>query len=177
MEFISIELGKRLPMQDVLDKILGSQGASLNYNKEAKRLDLYVVLDNPRNREINAFRKDMIRFALYRNHLLNTSIILLHVGTELIFDLVFDINTLDMDMDGRIESNMFNMFLIDSKTGIVCGMRSIGLGEKLMSELNQITKNDGRYTSAEYNNWLENDVFKKSLNQLWYSSESIAWDE
>jgi hypothetical protein len=175
-DLVKIAVGERYPFEDVLQKILGGDGAALDYIKENKQISLYVTLNHPTKREISAFSEE-IKFSLYRNHLLGTSIILVRLGAELIFDLVYDINVLDMDMQGEVKSNIFSMFLLDSKTGIVHGIRTIGLGQKFLQELNHITKNDGRYTTAEYNEWLNSDVYKKPLSQLWQESERIAWNE
>jgi hypothetical protein len=175
MELIQMKVGERFPIQKVIDHFKGNDGASLDYSREEKTLSLYVALNSPRSKEINSFNKDIIRFGFYRNELLDTAIIMIYIGTDLVFDLVYDINVLDVDMDGIIEGNRFDMYLIDSKTGILKAMRMIGLGENFISELNRICRNDRRYTSKEYNEWLQNDVYKKSLNQLWRESEKIEW--
>jgi hypothetical protein len=173
-----MQIGKRFPHEEVLTKMAGGEGgASLDYNKEDKTLTMYVTLPSPIEREVIAFRSGQIRFALYRNPILNTSIIMVYIGEELVFDLLFDINVLDVDMDGEVVGNRFDMFLIDSDTGILEGMRSIGLSGNFMKEINRITKNDGRYTTKQYNEWLNNDVFKKSVMRLWKESERINWDK
>jgi len=181
MELVLFEIGKRFPNEKVLEKLdVGkghSGGASLDYIKEEKTLCMYVVLPNPTKKEIQHFRKDLIRFALYHNHMLDTSIIMTYFGTQLLVDLLYDINVVDLDMDGLVEGNRFDIFLIDSNTGILHGMRTLGLGEKFMSEINRITRNDCRYTSAEYQQWLVGDVMKKPLETLWRESERIDWDK
>jgi hypothetical protein len=178
MEFIQVEVGKRLPFEDVLQKMCdgGEGGASLNYNKEEKTMSLYIAIPKPTKAEIYAFRRDLVRFALYNNLLLDTSIIMVCFGVDFMFDLVYDINVLDMDMSGEVEGNRFDMFLIDSETGIVRGMRTLGLGQNFMTELNRVVRNDGRYTTKQYNEWLNNDVYRKPLKQLWIESERIDWD-
>jgi hypothetical protein len=175
-ELIGIHVGQKLPFEDVLEKMMGKEGASLSYIKDRKGLDLYVTVPEPTKKEINAFRRGLIRFALYRNYMLNTAIIMVFFESDLVFDLVFDINTLDADMDGVVEGNALYMYFLDSKTGIVEGIRPIGLGRNFMKEINSITKNDGRYNSKEFSEWLQNDVFQKSLTQLWEESERIDWD-
>lgn len=180
-EVVHMQVGKRFPLQDILDKMdvgMGSQGgASLNYNAEHKTLELYATIPKPRSKEKQAFRNELVRFGLYHNPLLNTSVILVKMGTDLLFDLLYDINKLGMVEGGEIEGNAFHMYLIDAETGILQGMRSMGLGENFMNELNRICKNDGRYTTAQYDEWLNNDVFVKPLPQLWIESEKIEWDK
>lgn len=176
-EFVTMQVGKRFPFEDVLEKMgNGDGGASLNYLKDEQILNMYITIPNPNKMEIKEFRNGVIRFALYPNFMLDTAIIMVCFGKEFIFELLYDINVLDMDMSGRVLGNRFDIFLIDSKTGILCGMRSIGLGREFMKQINRITKNNGRYTSAEYNEWLNNNVFKKDLKQLWRESERIDWD-
>ena len=178
MELFSVQVGKKFPSQDVLEKLMnGQDGASLNYNSDEKLLSLYVTLANPMKKEVSIFRKDLLRFALYRNHLLNTSIIMMYIGTELVFDLIYDINLLDLNTDGEIEGNRFTMYLLNSNTGIVEAIRAIGLGRNFVKEINQIIKNDGRYSSKEFEAWLNNDVLQKSLPELWSQSERIDWDK
>jgi hypothetical protein len=182
VEVIHMQVGKRFPLEDILEKMdvgkRGNQGgASLNYNAEHKTLELYAVVPKPTSREKQSFRNDIVRFGLYHNHLLNTSLIMVKMGTDLIFDLLYDINKLDHGVDGVIEGNAFHMYMIDAETGILHGMRSMGLGENFMNELNRICKNDNRYTTAQYNEWLNNDVLQKSLPNLWVESEKIDWDK
>lgn len=176
-DLVEVRVGEVFPLDEKLKKIKGGEGGQLDYNNDNKTLCMYVTLDKPRASEKQAFRKDLLRFRLYRNPLLDTAVVMVMFGTELQFDLLYDINILDADMDGLVEGNRFDMFLIDSKTGIVHAMRTIGLGKNFMSELNRICKNDGRYTTREYNEWVANDVQSKSLDTLWKESEPIEWDK
>lgn len=177
-ELVEVAVGKRYPFEDVLEKLCTGDegGASLNYLKETKTLCLYVAIPKPTNAEIRSFRNDPIRFRLYRNQLLNTSLIMACFGVDFMFDLLYDINVVDIDMDGQIDGNRFDMYLIDTTNGIVKGIRSIGLGKEFMGELNHITRNDGRYTTRQYNEWLTNEIFKKPLQQLWFEADRIDWD-
>ena len=178
MTLIKMEVGKRFPVEKVINHFKGSEGgASLDYNKEDKTLTLYVGVPKLTSREVNSFRNDVLRFALYPNKVLDTSLILLYIGRELVFDLVYDINVVDSNIDGKIEGNRFEMYLIDSHTGVLKAIRVLGLGENFIKELNQITRNDGRYTTGQYNAWLERDIYTKSIQQLWDESTRIDWDK
>jgi hypothetical protein len=178
MEFVKIEVDKVFPIADILEKLVdGDGGASLNYNVEEKTLSLYVAIPNPTFEEIDSFRNQEIRFALYSNPVLDTSIIIAHLGTQLVFDLLYDINFVKGGVDGRVDGNRFDIFLIDSTTGILKALRVLGLGKNFMKEINRITKNDTRYTTKQYNEWLNQDVFTKGILQLWKESKKVNWDE
>jgi|SRR5579875_2160173 len=178
-ELVAYQVGEKFPDENVLRKMCSNQngGASLVYTKEDKMLSLFIAIPNPNKTEIRAFTKDLVRFAFYPNHFLDTSLIMVCFGIDFIFELLYDINVLDMDMDGLVEGNRFDMFLIDSNTGILKGIRSLGLGKNFMERINQVVKSDGRYTSKEYNEWIQNDVYKKSIRQLWSESERMDWDK
>lgn len=177
MEFVKMEVGKKFPLEDILKHFEGSQGgASLSYNTEKKGLSLYIGLPNPTSNEVRDINSGVIRFALYPNEELSTSIVMIKFGMDLSFDLTFDINTLPADESGELVANGLDIYLIDTNTGVLKTMRLIGLGEDILTALGGITKNDGRYTTEEYWAWIKNNVYEKSVPQLWSESERIEWD-
>lgn len=176
MELVKYQVGDLFPLEKVVNHFKGSNGGgSLDYDKEDKTVSLYIGIPSPTKREIREFN-GLIRFALYPNPQLNTSLLMICFEREFIFDLVFDINVLDIDMDGMIEGNRFSIFLIDADTGILKGMRMLGLGENFIHELNKITKNDRRYTSKEYLEWVQ-ILYQYDLPTLWRMSNRIDWDK
>lgn len=177
MELIQMQVGQLFPIEKIVKHFKGTQGgASLDYNQEDKTLSMYIGIPKPNSHEIRTFRNDPIRFGLYPNEQLDTSVIMVSYGVDFMFDLLYDINVLNPDMDGLVEGNRFDMYLIDSDTGILKGMRVIGVGENFLKEVNKITKNDGRYTTKEYNSWIQNDVHRKPITQLWRECKRIDWD-
>lgn len=176
MDIIGFEVGKRFPLLGPLSHFSGgSSGASLSYDSDERSISLYAGLPRVNNVEALSFQEGDIQFSTIDNDEMDTSLLFVRFG-DLEFDLIYDMNISSPDSDGVVLSNALHMFLIDSDSGILKAMRSIGLGPKFMKKLNQITKCDMRYTSEEYHRWIQ-DLYRESLTENIGRSTSVRWDE
>ncbi len=155
---------------------MNNSGASLSYEEESKSLVLYMCLPNVSHTESVALSEGKIRFFFYENTMLDTYLMIIRVGNAFEMDALFDINVLDSDLDGLIQGNAFKIFLIEQDDKTLKSMRLLGLGDNFMKMLNKITKNDGRYTTEEYMEWIE-ETYKRPLPLLISESKEINWHE
>lgn len=176
MDLIKFEVGKRFPLEDINNHFMNNSGASLSYEKESKSLVLYMCLPDVSERESLALSEDKIKFYFYENAMLDTHLMIVKVGDAFEMDALFNINVLDKDLDGLIEGNGFKVFLIEQSDKTLKAMRLLGLGSNFMKMLNSITKNDGRYTTEEYMEWI-NETYKRPLPLLISESKGINWNE